>query len=255
MKLFLLISIIFFPLCVSAESNSFNAPQKLCSTLSSIGLDAKSWQESNSFPGEYSCITSYVTIGSAGNNGLENNIAYYVDGTTAASVDTVKLVVNINNRDEEVVAKSRLKMAIEELFKTVDYPIPAGLMKAISANKNYKKKVSFGEVTYEVVKNKIDILKLTITNQDKIAAANKAILVSVQPFKNCKKVISKIVGYPVSKLEGDGSPVKEAGYDSFLVSGKNKDVFFCEVYAGNKYKIKAALKGNFPFEYIGEGSF
>ena len=62
------------------------------------------------------------------------------------------------------------------------------------------------------------------------------------------------MGYAASNLSGDGDPVLESGYKSFMLKGKNKDLFFCEVHGGGRYKIKAALGGNFPFKYIDQGT-
>jgi hypothetical protein len=51
------------------------------------------------------------------------------------------------------------------------------------------------------------------------------------------------------------NPPKKRGYKSFMLKGRGKDLFFCEVHPGRRYKVKAALNGNFPFKYIAEGNF
>ena len=74
-------------------------------------------------------------------------------------------------------------------------------------------------------------------------------------FGLCKTAVGKTAGYSASLLSGDGEPVQESGYKCFMLKGQGKDLFFCEVYSGGRYKVKAALGGNFPFRYIAEGSF
>ena len=49
--------------------------------------------------------------------------------------------------------------------------------------------------------------------------------------------------------------MQETGYKNFMIEGRGKDLFFCEVQSGGRYKVKAALNGNFPFKYIAEGTF
>ena len=68
-------------------------------------------------------------------------------------------------------------------------------------------------------------------------------------------MVSKAVGYPVSQLSGNGEPIQEAGYKSYMIKGRGKDLFFCEAYSDGSYKIKAALNGKYPFKYISEGRF
>ena len=55
--------------------------------------------------------------------------------------------------------------------------------------------------------------------------------------------------------QGMVRPIQEAGYKSYMIEGRGKDLFFCEVYSGGRYKIKAELNGNYPFKYIAEGNF
>jgi len=78
---------------------------------------------------------------------------------------------------------------------------------------------------------------------------------SANDFNACKAAVAKAVGYPESLLSGDGELIQEAGYKSFMLKGPGKDLFFCEVHPGSRYKVSAALNGNFPFKYIAEGKF
>ncbi len=102
---------------------------------------------------------------------------------------------------------------------------------------------------------KIDERLLTATPKVVRAAKEQAIKSSVSDFNACKTAVSKAVDYSELSLSGDGDPVKEEGYMSFFIGGKNKDQFFCEVHPGGRYKIKAALNSKYPFKYRAEGTF
>ena len=102
---------------------------------------------------------------------------------------------------------------------------------------------------------KIDERLLTLTPKAVLAAQKQLRNNSVGEFNACKDAVSKAVGYPASQLSGDGKPIQESGYKSYMIEGRGKDMFFCEVYSGGRYKIKAALNGKYPFKYIAEGEF
>lgn len=101
----------------------------------------------------------------------------------------------------------------------------------------------------------IDERLLTITTIKHKAKKNAVIKAAKTDFEQCKVKVAKAVGYSKSRLSGDGESVIEKGYKSFLITSNNKDMFFCGVHPRNKYKIKAALGGKFPFKYIAEGKF
>jgi hypothetical protein len=67
--------------------------------------------------------------------------------------------------------------------------------------------------------------------------------------------VSKAIGYPEYLLSVDYEPIQEAGHKRFLLKGRGKDQFYCEVYSGGHYKVKAALNGKLPFKYIAEDKF
>lgn len=101
----------------------------------------------------------------------------------------------------------------------------------------------------------IDERLLTFTPKAALAAQEKLRNSSAAEFDACKAAVSKAVGYPVSQLSGDGEPIQESGYKSYMIKGRGKDLFFCEVYSGGRYKIKAALNGKYPFKYLAEDKF
>ena len=99
----------------------------------------------------------------------------------------------------------------------------------------------------------IDERMIIITTKGQESAKSAARISEKSDYDACRSVISKAVKYPISELSGDGDPVKESGYKSFMIKGKGRDLFFCEVHRDNKYKISAALGGKYPFKYIAQG--
>ncbi len=81
-----------------------------------------------------------------------------------------------------------------------------------------------------------------------------AIQASSGLFERCKDELSTELDYPRSALLGDGEPTEGDGHKSFLLEGANNDLFFCEVYPGGSYKIKAAFERQFPFKYVASGT-
>lgn len=99
---------------------------------------------------------------------------------------------------------------------------------------------------------KIDERLLVLTPKYTIAKTEHIISSAKSYFESCKKQVASFIGY--RQLTGDGEPVKETGYVSFMLEGGNRDIFFCEVYPNRTFKIKAALGGQFPFKYVAQGS-
>lgn len=102
---------------------------------------------------------------------------------------------------------------------------------------------------------KIDERLLVLTPKATLADQEQLRNSSAGEFNACKAAVSKAVGYPVSQLSGDGEPIQESGYKSYMIKGRGRDLFFCEVYSGGHYKIQAAINGKYPFNYIAEGKF
>jgi hypothetical protein len=100
----------------------------------------------------------------------------------------------------------------------------------------------------------IDGHVIEVLTKEQVAQKAATIEAEKTDFESCKAVVSKAVNYGESLLSGGGNPVRESGYKSFFITGKNKDKFFCEVHPGNKYKIKAAIGSKYPFKYIAQGN-
>ncbi len=149
---------------VAAANDFFGHPQRLCSALVSEGLRTQGWKPNKSVPGAWSCTTTLIPFGTAGSNGMENNIAFYVHGTNPSQANDIRLKININNAKERTQAFSRLNSAAVSLFKAMAKPIPSELVNAISQQKPVSLNTSFGKVEL-ILKpgHEIDSLKVVLT--------------------------------------------------------------------------------------------
>jgi Family of unknown function (DUF6030)/Domain of unknown function (DUF4124) len=245
----------FIQQSASVADDFFGQPQRFCSALVSDGLRTEGWKVSKAMPGEWLCMSTLIPFGTVGSNGMTNNIAFYINGTNSNRANDIRIKININNAAERLQAFSRLDSVTKSLFKAISHPIPTDLSRAISQQKPISVNTSFGKVELIFEPGQIDSLKVVLTDSRVLSAKEQVLNSSAGDFGLCKTVVGKAAGYSASLLSGDGAPVPEAGYKSFMLKGQAKDLFFCEVYSGNRYKVKAALGGNFPFKYIAEGSF
>jgi len=240
---------------VHAAGEFFGQPQRLCSALSSEGLGTEGWKASKGIPGEWLCMTPLMPFGAVGSNGLENNIAFYVNGNNPSRANDIRIKININNPSERKAAFTRLDRATKALLKAIGEPMPKELANALSQQKPVSLDVSYGRAELVFEPGRIDSFKVLLTDAKHVAAKEQARSSSTDNFEACKAVVAKTVGYSASLLSGDGEPTQESGYKSFMLKGRGKDLFFCEVHPSRHYKIKAALNGNFPFKYIAERNF
>lgn len=237
----------------SSNNNFFDQPDKLCNALDLQALQTKGWKPSNAIPGEFICMTPLVPIGLPGSNGMENNIAYYVNGTQAVRANDIRVKININNPSERAQAFDRLSIATKTLFKAIEEPVPIELSEALTAEKPISLDTAFGKVELIHEPGNIDSFKIVLTDKRFLASRQAAKVMFADDFEACRSAVAKAAGYGVSSITGDGQPINESDHRSFLLNGKSNDIFFCEMYPGRKYKIKAALGGKFPFKYIAEG--
>ena len=111
----------------------------------------------------------------------------------------------------------------------------------------------WGKAALVLEKGRLDSFKVVLTDARYLQQVEDKRSAAAGDFEGCKKVVAKAAGYSVSLLSGDGEPMEESDYSSFMISGRDKDLFFCEIHRGNRFKIKAAINGKFPFKYIAEG--
>lgn len=147
----------------TAANDIFAQPQRLCSALVSDGLRTEGWKPNKATPGEWSCKTTLIPFGTAGSNGMENNIAFYVNGTSSNRANDIRLKININNANERTQAFSRLESATQSLFKAISQSIPRELSTAISQQRPIAINTSFGRVELVLKPGQIDSLKVVLT--------------------------------------------------------------------------------------------
>lgn len=232
----------------------FGQPKRLCSALEPLGIRTGGWkhfQELN----EWACLSALIPIGTAGRHGLPNNIAYYVDGNGASASHQMRIKVNVNNEGERSKALARLAAASEALFESVVGAMPEGLLEAILLAKPWSKDMSYGLVELIREPGNITSYIVSVTDHKYLADKQQAKGSAAMVYESCKSAVAKAAGYSASVLQGDGQPIQEKGYRSFFLQGQGRDMFFCEVHAGNRYKIKAVLGGVYPARYIAEGKF
>lgn len=139
----------------------FDNPTKLCAILSQNGIgELKEWK--NPMDMGWGSLTDYYQFGPKKDGvGIQNNIAYYLEGTeTTASNLTINL--NINNSGDKKNALKFLAEIAEKTFTSLNLTIPADLIKAILDSKNYKVEVNDFLVSNELDKSKIETWKVTI---------------------------------------------------------------------------------------------
>lgn len=239
----------------NSNNDFFGQPHRLCSALTTQGINTGGWKASKSFPGEWVCMSSLISFGAAGSNGMENNIALYVNGTSQTRANDIRIKININNPAEREMAFTRLEDATKSLFNAISEPVPQDLAKALSGHQTTSVPTRFGKAEIILETGRIDSFKVVLTDAKTLAEKAKTQTKSAEEFSACKSVTANAAGYSVALISGDGQPIQEAGYKSFMLNGRGKDLFFCEVHSGGRYKVRAALNGTFPFKAIAEGKF
>ncbi len=145
-----------------AANSFFNQPQRLCSALIANGLHTSGWQSNKAMPGEWSCMTKFVPFGTAGANGMENNISFYVNGTSSNQAKDIRIKININNASERSQAFSRLNSATKSLFKAISQPIPPELSGAISQQVPITISAPFGRIELIFKPGQMDSTKVVL---------------------------------------------------------------------------------------------
>lgn len=242
------------PLAAMAQDSVFKSPRTLCTALQPEGITTGGWKPSSAKPGEWMCASSLVPFGTNKAGGMQGNIAYYINATAFDRANEIRIKININNPDEKDLAFAKLQSAINKFFKFVGQPVPAQLTTAITQKKPQVITAPFGQAALEFQPGLIDSYVVALKEASFVAANKASVQASTGEFALCKKAVGKAVGYAEAAITGDGSAVMEPTYKSYMLKGQGKDLFFCEVHAEGKYKIKAAINGVFPFRYIAEGS-
>lgn len=222
-------------------------------------------EEANRATKALNCSKAKITPASSGLGALY--------GCIAGSAETVKFFIN---EAEDAGKVKNVKLMWNDWFVDISYGKHAdkkeaeAYVKAFArlyapkmekkltsiffSNSNTTVEIGDYQIAYTYSRGqKIDERLFVLTPKAMLADQEQLGNSSTEEFNACKIAVSKAVGYPVSQLSGDVEPIQESGYKSYMIKGRGKDLFFCEVHFGGRYKIKAALNGNYPFKYIAEG--
>lgn len=147
---------------VSSKIAIFNNINSLTTELSRNGIgQLHSWRSDGM--GGFMSITDYYRFGTASAaNGLDNNLAYYLESNNEDYVEKLSLVLNINNAAERRDGLAILKTVTERTFKSIKVIIPPGLIRSIQSPKAYSYSNQMLSVILERENNNIESWKLII---------------------------------------------------------------------------------------------
>lgn len=121
-------------------------PNAVCAYLNDIGLNTREWK--HQYDAEYGCSSSYKELGSG--SALKNNLAYYVDGK-ANKAEKLKLVLNVNNKNEARLAHREMLKASKSLVKKAfGLDLPQSIAQAIE--KGTKATANIGNASIELIR-------------------------------------------------------------------------------------------------------
>lgn len=143
------------------KNNMFNDVKNIQTKLNSIGIgEFRSWRNDGL---SWSSSTPYYSFGAASsNNGLENNLAYYLESQDESFIESIKLVLNINNAAEKSEAISLFNKTSKNTFLKLQLSVPDGLSNAILTGETFTYENDDYSVAVEHVSSNIDTWKLTI---------------------------------------------------------------------------------------------
>lgn len=143
----------------------FNNIKTLTTELSRNGIgQLHSWRSDGM--GGFMSITDYHRFGTASaTNGLDNNLAYYLESNNEDYVEKLSLVLNINNAAERRDGLAKFKTVTERTFKSIKVAIPSGLIRSIEASKACSYSNQMLSATLERENNNIESWKLIIKSK------------------------------------------------------------------------------------------
>ena len=135
----------------------FNNIDNVRQKLSSVGIgDLGRWRDDEM--GDYMSITSYHQFG--GGN-MPNNLAYYLESDNSNSIKTLKLVLNINNRNKKP-ALSKFAKTVDKTYKVLGLTPNNQIMNAAKSGKEIKVDKGTHSEKIELEKSRIETWKFII---------------------------------------------------------------------------------------------
>lgn len=169
------ITLIFCSLCIFTGCNSkqpeqkaaeqqkekamldiFNNINKTRGLLSQNGIgELHSWKSDQM--GGFMSITDYYNI----QNTL-SNVSYYLESDNESYIKTLRLVLNINKKNESKKSISFFTDKVSATFNGLSLDIPEGLLAAINKGDTFNSENDNFTTSFSVDKNNIDIYTLKI---------------------------------------------------------------------------------------------
>jgi len=143
------------------KQSLFDNPNDLILKLSENGIgELKEWK--NPFDMGWGSITDYYQFGDQKDGvGIQNNIAYYVEGSETKATK-LYINLNINNPSDKKNALKFLNEVAEKTFSSLDIPMPTELTNAILKSEKYKKEIDGYVISNELEKSNIETWKVNI---------------------------------------------------------------------------------------------
>jgi hypothetical protein len=130
--------------------------------LSAVGIGSmRTWKDNGR---GYMSSTPFYSFGSeSSQNGMQNNLAFYVESPSEQYVKQVKLMLNINNGSEAVAARSRYATTSIATLVKLGIPAPKKLKQALSGGHPFTQDTKDVSIVNEVHNDRIDWYKLVVT--------------------------------------------------------------------------------------------
>jgi hypothetical protein len=147
-----------------SSSSAFMDVETLQNALSKNGIGSmRKWRGDES---GFISSSDYFTFGTqSSENGLQNNLAYYLESEKAQFVQQLKLMLNINNKAEKAKALAMYSRVVEKTFQSIQLEVPKGLLEACKTGKEFQSDLGHFSVTSELRKSNIDSWKLTLQSK------------------------------------------------------------------------------------------
>lgn len=142
----------------------FNNITKVITLLSNVGIGELSQWKNDGIG--WASISNYYQFGSSSvDYGPENNLSFYMESENESYIETIKLVLNINNSSENTQALNFLDKISNKTFNSLSLKNPAGLSTAIKSGKNFSYNNTDYSVTLTLQESKINSWVLEIKSK------------------------------------------------------------------------------------------
>jgi hypothetical protein len=139
--------------------------RKTLSLLSDVGIGPmRPWRSDEL---GYMSSTPYYEFGTAGANGLRNNLAFYVQSPVPNSVRVVKLMLNINNGNASAAARRKYTSVATSAMRAFGITVPEQLKSALLKERSVTIKTPTALVSNQHHEDRIEWEKLVIESKMK----------------------------------------------------------------------------------------